>query len=60
MQLTTVGRGLWRGARKAQRLAEAGANDPTVQDRLRKLKQAEAYREHGMAWARIQDLVGIS
>ena len=60
MQLTTVGRELWRGARKAQRLAEAGADNPTVQDRLRKLKQAEAFRKHGVAWTEIQSLVGIS
>ncbi len=41
MQLTTVGKEVLRGARKARELQEAGAGDPTVQDRLRKLKQVE-------------------
>jgi Integrase core domain. len=60
MQLTTVGREVWRGARKAQVLQEAGAGDPTVQDRLRKLKQVEAFRKHKVGWSEIQSLVGIS
>jgi len=60
MQLTTVGREIWRGAKKAQALIEAGADNPTVQDRLRKLKQVEAFRKHGVAWIEIQSLVGIS
>ena len=30
MQLTTVGKEVFRGARKALELAEAGAGDPTV------------------------------
>ena len=37
MQLSTVGTEVLRGARKARELQEAGAGDPTVQDRLRKL-----------------------
>ncbi|MER3536778.1 MAG: IS481 family transposase, partial [Thermus sp.] len=32
MQLTTVGKEVWRGAKQAQRLNEAGAGDPTVQE----------------------------
>ena len=60
MQLTTVGREVWRGARKAQQLTEAGAGDPRVQARVRKLKQVEAFREHGVDWPEIQELVGIS
>ncbi len=60
MRLTTVGREAWRGAKRAQALIEAGADDARVQDRLRKLKQVEAFRKHGVAWAEIQSLVGIS
>ena len=37
MQLTTVGKEIWRAARKARQLEEAGADDPTVQERLQKL-----------------------
>ena len=39
MQLTTVGKEVFRGARKALELAEAGAGDL---ERLRQLKQVEA------------------
>lgn len=60
MQLTTVGKAIWRGARKAQELEMAGAGDPLVQERLRKLKQVEAFRKHGVSWPEIQALVGIS
>ena len=60
MQLTMVGREVWRGAKKAEALIEAGADNPTVQNRLQKLKQAEAFRKHGVAWSEIQSLVGIS
>jgi len=60
MQLTTAGREVWRGAGKAQVLQEAGAGDPTVQDRLRKLKQVEAFRKRKVDWPEIQSLVGIS
>ena len=60
MQLTTVGREVWRGARKAQELIGAGAGDPTVQARLQKLKQVEAFRKHKVDWPEIQSLVGIS
>ena len=49
MQLTTVGREIWRGAKKAEALIEAEVNNPTVQHRLRKLKQVEAFRKHGVA-----------
>jgi transposase InsO family protein len=60
MQLTTVGREVWRGARKAQELNGAEAGDPTVQARLQKLKQVEAFRKHKVDWSEIQSLVGIS
>lgn len=60
MQLTTVGKEVFRGAKKAQKLEAAGAGDPQVQERLRKLKQVEAFRELGLSWADIQGLVGIS
>ncbi|WP_027883313.1 helix-turn-helix domain-containing protein, partial [Meiothermus rufus] len=60
MQLTTVGKAIWQGARKAQELGAAGASDPLVQERLRKLKQVEAFRKHGVSWPEIQALVGIS
>ena len=60
MQLTTVGKEVFRGARKARELQEAGAGDPTVQERSRKLKQVEALRKHGVSWPEIQELVGIS
>jgi len=68
MQLTTVGKEVFRGARKARELQGAGAGDPTVQERSRKLKQVaalrskhrEALRKHGVSWPEIQELVGIS
>ncbi len=60
MQRTTVGREVWRAARKSGQLTQAGAGDPEVEGRLRKLKQVEAFRKHGVAWAEIQSLVGIS
>lgn len=59
MQLTTVGKEVWRGARQAERLAEAGAGDPVVQD-LYKLKLVKALRAGKKSWCEIQDLVGIS
>jgi len=60
MQLTTTSREGWRGAKKAEALFEAGADNPTVQDHLRKLKQVETFRKYGVAWIEIQSLVGIS
>lgn len=60
MQPTTVGKGIWRGAKKAEELAEAGAGDPTVQERLCKLKLVEALRQREASWSEIQELVGIS
>ncbi|MFN3412894.1 MAG: integrase core domain-containing protein [Thermoanaerobaculum sp.] len=60
MQLTTIGRDLWRGAKAARRLAEAGADDPEVGERLRKLKLVKALRERGCSWAEIGELVGLS
>ena len=60
MQLTTVGKEIWKGARKAQQLEEAGAGDATVKERLQKLRQVEAFRKHGVGWSEVQSLVGIS
>ena len=75
MQLTTVGQEVWRGAKQAQRLAEAGAipfgteacrpcspsaGDPTVQERLRKLKLAQSLHDREADWAEIRELVGLS
>lgn len=60
MQLTTVGRAIWQGARQAKKLAEAGAGDPEVQERLRKLKLIQALREGKKSWRAVQELVGIS
>jgi len=60
MQLTTVGKEIWRAARKAEQLEEAGAGDSTVKERLQKLKLAEALREREVDWPEIKDLVGIS
>ncbi|BDG15740.1 hypothetical protein TbrSNM41_04740 [Thermus brockianus] len=60
MQLTTVGKEVFRGAQKARELQEAGAGDPTVQERLRKLKQVEALRKYRVGWPEIQELLGIS
>jgi len=57
MQITMVGREVWRGARKAQALQGAEAGDSTVQDRLRKLKQVAAFRKHKVGWSEIQSLV---
>ena len=60
MQLTTVGKEVFRGARKALELAEAGAGDPTVQQRLRQLKQVEALRKREAPWSEVQEVVGLS
>lgn len=68
MRLTTVGRDLWRSAKEAQRLAEAMAGDPVVQERLRKVKiwtasvtkLVKALRESKRSWDEIQELLGIS
>jgi len=60
MQLTTVGRENWRGARKARQLSEAGAGDSAVSDRLQMLRQVEAFGKHGVGWSEIHTLVGIS
>lgn len=60
MQLTTVGKAIWRGARKAQELEAAGAGDPQVQERLEKLKQVETLRRRGVPWREVQEVVGIS
>ena len=51
MQRTTVGKEVLRGARLAQRLDEAGAGDPTVQERLRKLtlNPVSAQEQRGLA-----------
>jgi hypothetical protein len=51
VQLTTVGKAIGRGARKAQELEAAGAGDPRVQKQLHKLKQVEAFREPGVSWS---------
>jgi len=60
VQLTTVGKEIWRAAGKAEQLEEAGAGDVTVKERLRKLKLVEALRKRKVDWSEIQDLVGIS
>lgn len=60
MQLTTVGKEVWRAARQAERLDQAGAEDPVVSERLRKLRLAEALRKRGTSWPEVQSLVGIS
>ncbi len=60
MKLTTIGPKLWKGARKAEQLREAGADNPTVQARLQKLKLVEALKKRGVPWPEIQALVGIS
>jgi transposase InsO family protein len=60
MQLITVGKEVLQGARKAWELQDAGAGDPTVQERLQKLRQVEALRKHGMSWPKIQEVLGIS
>ncbi|WP_156919469.1 helix-turn-helix domain-containing protein, partial [Thermus sp. NMX2.A1] len=49
-----------RGAKLAFQLAEAQAGDPKVKERLRKLKQVETLRRHGVDWEEVQDLVGLS
>jgi transposase InsO family protein len=60
MQLITVNRDVLRGARKAWELQDAEAGDPTVQERLQKLRQVEALRKHKEDWNEIQSVVGIS
>ncbi len=58
MQLTPVGRTIWKGASQGARLA--GAGDPDVQERLRKVKLVKALRESQRRWEEIQELLGIS
>ena len=60
MKLTTIGQKLWKGARKAEQLRAAGADNPTVQARLQKLKLVEALKKRGVPWSEIQALIGIS
>ena len=60
MQLTTVGRAIWRGAKEARRLAEAGAGDPEVGKRLHTLRLVKALRESQRSWDEIEELLGIS
>jgi len=60
MPLRAVGKEVWRGARLAQRLNEAGAGGPTVQEHLRKLKLVQSLRKRKVDWSEIQELVGIS
>ena len=60
MQLTAVGKEIWRAAGKAQQLEEAGAGDATVKERLQKLRLAEALRKREVDWSEIKELVGIS
>jgi hypothetical protein len=60
VQLTTVGKEVWRTARQAERLDQAGAEDPVVSERLRKLRLVEALRNRGAGWSEVQSLVGIS
>ncbi len=60
MQLTTVGKEIWRTAGQAERLSQARAEDPVVSERLRKLRLVEALRKRGTSWSEVQSLVGIS
>jgi len=60
VQLTTVGKEVWRAARQAERLDQAGAEDPVVSERLRELRLVEALRKRGASWSEVQSLVGIS
>jgi putative transposase len=57
VQLTTVGKAIWRGARKAQELEAAGAGDPQVQERLEKLKQVETFWTYAVL--KIPDKMGL-
>ena len=56
MQFITIGKELFRGARKAEELAGADAGGPT----LRTLKQVEAFRKRGAPRSEVQALVGMS
>ena len=60
MQLTTVGKEVFKGARQAQKLEAAGSNDPKVAQRLRKIKLVEALRKAKKDWKKVQELVGPS
>ncbi|MER3451607.1 MAG: hypothetical protein C4300_05815, partial [Thermus sp.] len=42
------------------RLEEAGAGDPTVQERLRKLNLAQSLHKRKADWAEIRQRVGLS
>lgn len=60
MQLTPVGKEVLKAANQGAKLAEAGAADPTVAERLQKLKRVEALKKRQVGWPEIQELVGIS
>jgi len=60
VQLTAIGKEAWRAAKQAEGLDQAGAGDPAVFERLRKLRLVEALRKRGANWSEIQGLVGIS
>ncbi|WP_036197607.1 helix-turn-helix domain-containing protein, partial [Meiothermus taiwanensis] len=60
MQLTTVGKPLLKAANQASQLEQAGAGDPVVAERLRKLKLVETLRKKKVPWDEVQKLVGIS
>jgi len=60
VQLTAIGKEAWRAAKQAEGLDQAGAGDPAVFERLRKLRLVEALRKRGANRSEIQGLVGIS
>lgn len=60
MQFITVGKEVFKAARQAKRLEDAGSNDPVVGERLRKIKLVETLRKAEKDWKEVQELVGIS
>jgi putative transposase len=60
VQLTTVGKAIWRGARKARNWQRRGPGTPRSTERPEKLKQVDDPEAAGCALeGRYQALVGI-
>ncbi|MER3455127.1 MAG: hypothetical protein C4318_08255, partial [Acidimicrobiia bacterium] len=60
MKITTVGKVVFRAAKQAQHLQEAGSNNPEVAERLKKIRLVETLRKAKRDWKEIKELVGIS
>jgi len=60
VKITTVGKVVFRAAKQAQHLQEAGSNNPEVAERLKKIRLVDALQKAKRDWKEIKELVGIS